>query len=70
MVTYCERCKKEIYRQYKCNYCGRTICSSCIKSSQTATKILKLTICKDCWSNMPKRKAYKSKRLVVAQQQK
>jgi hypothetical protein len=29
-----------------------------------------MTICKDCWSNMPKRKAYKSKKLVVAQQQK
>lgn len=67
MVTYCERCKKEIYRQYKCDYCGRTICSSCVKSSQTATKILKLVICKDCWGNMPKRKAYKSKKLLAVQ---
>lgn len=57
----CERCGREIYKYVTCDYCGRKICYDCIKSSENASKTKKLVICKDCWSNLPKRKAYKSK---------
>ncbi len=33
-----------------------------MKASQRASKTRRLVICKDCWSNMEKRKAYKSGR--------
>ncbi len=62
---FCERCKNEIYRFVGCNYCGRKICDSCVKSSQRISKTKKLVICKDCWSNMPKRRAYKHKERAV-----
>ncbi len=64
----CERCKREVYRYEKCDYCGRNVCSSCQKASQTATKTLRLVICKDCWTNMRKRRAYKNKELLVAKE--
>ncbi len=61
-MTYtCERCKREIYRFDVCDYCGRKICNSCVKSSQTVTKTVRLIICKDCWGDMNKRKRYKRK---------
>jgi ribosomal protein S26 len=37
-----------------------------VKSSKRKSKTVKLVICKDCWSEMPKRKAYKSDRETVA----
>ena len=58
----CERCKREIYKYVTCDYCGRKICNNCVKSSQRESKTKKLVICKDCWSDMPKRKLYKSKK--------
>ena len=61
MTMSCERCKKELYRYIACNYCGRKICESCAKSAQRIAKTKKLVICKDCWSNMTKRKAFKHK---------
>jgi len=65
LVYTCERCKREIYRYDVCNYCGRKICNSCIKSSQTSTKTVHLVICKDCWTNIEKRKMYKHKQVPV-----
>ena len=66
MTITCERCKREIFKYEKCDYCGRKICNSCMKSSQRASKVRRLIICRDCWSSMPKRKAYKNKRAYVA----
>ncbi|MCL5434327.1 MAG: hypothetical protein M1559_01270 [Candidatus Marsarchaeota archaeon] len=66
MAILCERCKREIFRTFKCNYCGRNLCRNCVKSSKRKSKTVKLVICKDCWSEMPKRKAYKSDRETVA----
>lgn len=63
MTYLCERCKHETYRYDVCNYCGRKICNNCIKSSQTSTKILHLVICKDCWTDMKKRKMYKHRQV-------
>lgn len=63
MAILCDRCKKELFRYEKCNYCSRKICNACMKSSQKASKTLRLVICKDCWSSMPVRKAYKTKRV-------
>jgi hypothetical protein len=65
MTFLCERCKREIFKNEFCNYCGRKICSSCTKSAQTATKIVRLAICKDCWSDMKRRKAYKNKEKLL-----
>jgi hypothetical protein len=62
MPITCERCKNEMFKASKCDYCGRKICNNCIKSSERASKIVRLIICKSCWSNMPKRSAYKSNR--------
>lgn len=65
MTFTCERCKKEIFRYQACNYCGKKICDSCIKSSQRISKVKRLVICKSCWSDMKKRKTYKSKNGLV-----
>ncbi len=56
----CARCGKTIYKYRTCNYCKRKICESCVKSSRKVSKIMKLVICKDCWSKMPTRKQFKS----------
>ncbi len=62
MAMICERCKKDVYKTNTCNYCSRKICDSCIKSQQRLHKTVKLFICKDCWSNMPKRSAFKNRK--------
>lgn len=65
-MTYtCERCKREIYRFDICNYCGRKICGSCVKSSQNVKKTTRLIICKDCWTDIEKRKQYKRKQVPL-----
>jgi hypothetical protein len=61
MPLLCERCKREVYRVEVCNYCGRKIGVECVKSSQRASKISRLVICKDDWSNIKKRTIYKNK---------
>ncbi len=65
MTITCERCKREIIKYLKCDYCGRSICNNCIKSSERTAKTIRLIICKDCWGDMPKRKAYKSNRSLL-----
>ena len=60
MALLCERCKKEVYRQEVCNYCGRRIGVECMKSSQRTSKTVRLVICKDDWSDMDKRSMYKN----------
>jgi hypothetical protein len=62
MTLICERCKREIYRNEACTYCGKKICNDCEKSSQRIQKTLRLMICKDCWSNIKKRTAFKNGR--------
>ncbi len=56
----CERCGRELFKFVVCNYCNRKIGQECVKSSKRKSKVVKLTICKDCWSVMPRRKAYKN----------
>jgi len=56
----CERCGNEVYKYEICQSCNRKICNSCMKSSRRLSKTVKAVICKDCWSKMPKRSAYKS----------
>ncbi len=60
----CERCKREIYKYEVCNYCGRKIGYECVKSSRTVSKTIHLVICKDCWSDMKKRTAFKSAKAI------
>ena len=67
MTINCERCKRETAKYLKCDYCNRNICNNCIKSSERAAKTTRLIICKDCWSSIPKRKAYKSNRTLNAE---
>jgi hypothetical protein len=59
-IRVCERCGGKTAKLDECNYCSKSVCNNCIKSSKRAGKIAKLYICKDCWSNMKKRKAFKS----------
>ena len=56
----CERCKEEIYKLEKCDFCNRKICRDCTKSSKNTSKLARSVICKDCWSDMTKRAKYKS----------
>ena len=66
MTVRCERCKTEVYKTEYCNYCGRTICNSCMKSSSRGNpKPNRLVICKDCWGKMQKRRSFKHKRALV-----
>lgn len=62
----CDRCKKDAYKYDICKTCGRKICNSCMKSSRRLNKLVRIAICKDCWSSMPKRKIYKTETLVQA----
>lgn len=62
MTIICERCKRETYKYEICNYCNKKICDLCEKSSQRSQKVVRLVICKDCWSNLKKRTAFKNKR--------
>lgn len=64
MTFSCERCKREIYKNETCNYCNRKICTKCVKSSNRVQKVTRLVICKDCWSNIRRRTAFKNKRTV------
>jgi len=63
----CERCKREIYKYEVCNYCGRKIGVECVKSSRNVSKTVRLVICKDCWSDISKRRAFKSATATTAQ---
>lgn len=58
----CERCKREAHYLEYCDYCEpkKRVCRSCQKSSKTASKTQRLVICKTCWGNIKKRKAFKS----------
>lgn len=60
MLQACERCKKQVAKADRCDYCARLVCESCVKSSRRARRTRKLFICKDCWSDMGKRTRFKS----------
>ncbi len=66
MIVLCERCKREIFKYDQCNYCQRKVCGYCVKSAQRSPKTRKLVICKDCWSVMPRRSAFKNRKSSVA----
>ncbi|MDE1856978.1 MAG: hypothetical protein KGH98_02730 [Candidatus Micrarchaeota archaeon] len=70
-VRLCDRCKREIYRFETCDYCDRKICDACTKSTYRVQKTTRLAICKDCWSNLKKRTAFKNKSrsLVIVRQE-
>ncbi|MEM2909134.1 MAG: hypothetical protein QW590_01405 [Candidatus Bilamarchaeaceae archaeon] len=59
MIETCERCGTQSAKLERCEYCGRKLCLSCIKSS-VKKKVGHLHICKDCWGNMEKRALFKS----------
>ena len=56
----CERCSRDIFKYVTCDYCKKKIGQECMKSSKRKTKVVRLIICKDCWSIMSRRKTYKS----------
>ncbi|MBI3588459.1 hypothetical protein HY095_04655 [Candidatus Micrarchaeota archaeon] len=56
----CERCGRDAYYMEKCDYCSRNVCRPCQKSSLTASKTERKVICRDCWGDTKKRKAFKS----------
>ncbi len=65
----CERCSRDIHKFETCDYCKRKVCFDCVKSSKRYTKVVRMVICKDCWSKMPSRKTYKSTIMVRAEQE-
>ncbi|MEM3031152.1 MAG: hypothetical protein QXH27_05460 [Candidatus Micrarchaeia archaeon] len=56
----CERCSEPTFNPEKCNYCSRMVCRSCEKSAKRVGRVKRLVICKDCWNNLSRRKAFKS----------
>lgn len=58
-IQTCKRCGKQTAKFQNCGYCKMKICYSCIKNSKRK-KIGKRYICKTCWTDMKKRKKYKS----------
>ena len=58
LVTKCQRCNKDKHYIEKCMGCLRYVCRSCQKASKSASKTNRLTICKDCWGKMEKRRAW------------
>ncbi len=67
MALTCERCKAEVYKLERCDYCGRSICFDCVKSSERVTKTSRLVICKDCWSKTELRSMFKNRYGAVVQ---
>ncbi|MEM3399579.1 MAG: hypothetical protein QXP42_01980 [Candidatus Micrarchaeia archaeon] len=57
----CQRCSKEIHLLENCDFCQRLVCVSCIKSSRRLSKVERIVICKDCWSDNKKRQEFKSR---------
>ncbi|MCC7552675.1 hypothetical protein KO317_03355 [Candidatus Micrarchaeota archaeon] len=60
MNMRCERCSAVVHKIEKCNYCDRKICHSCAKSSRKDNTGTRRLICKDCWGEVKKRKAYQT----------
>lgn len=56
----CNRCNRETHLLEECNYCHRLVCRSCEKSAKRTIKTVHLMICKDCWTDMKKRRQFKS----------
>ena len=56
----CERCGKETHQLEPCEYCNRKVCVRCEKSSKKTSRIRRIVICKDCWSELGKRKVFKA----------
>jgi len=56
----CGRCSRPTYNPEKCGYCSRIVCRSCVKSAKRVGKVRRLVICRDCWSDLSRRKAFKS----------
>jgi hypothetical protein len=69
MSILCDRCKREVYRYERCNYCLRNVCVSCEKSSQRIKKTMRMVICKDCWGDMRKRGAFKNRKAEVQEEE-
>ena len=59
-IMVCDRCGAKTAKLDECKYCKKMCCAQCIKSSKRTGKGEKTYICKDCWSDMGKRKAFKS----------
>ncbi len=62
MAEVCERCGKSVPKLEKCYFCERWVCNGCVKSIRNAYLLKKerIVICKDCWTDMEKRKKFKS----------
>ncbi len=56
----CEKCSADIHKFETCGYCNKKICNDCVKSSRRVSKTVRIVICKTCWSDMDRRKKFKS----------
>lgn len=42
--------------------CGRRLCRNCLKSQKKLHKLERISLCKDCWSDIKKRAVFKAAR--------
>ncbi|MCX6767717.1 MAG: hypothetical protein NTY90_03245 [Candidatus Micrarchaeota archaeon] len=59
VLLNCERCGKETHFLEPCHPCGRRVCRACQKSGKLLSTHERRLICKDCWTKMDKRMAFK-----------
>ncbi len=61
VLIKCERCSRKTAKAELCNFCNRHVCVRCIKASKRTRRrdLVKIVICKDCWTNTELRKKYR-----------
>lgn len=59
-MAKCERCGRESYELAACFGCKRKVGHECEKSAKRLSTHERILICKDCWSKLPRRRAFKS----------
>ena len=60
-ISKCGRCGEKSAKPEVCSSCKRAVCHKCIYASKKVNRkdIRRLVMCKDCWTNMAKRKDYR-----------
>jgi hypothetical protein len=58
----CDRCGEKAAKVEMCSSCKRLVCHKCTKTGKKVGRkdIKKMSMCKDCWGDLSKRKAYRA----------
>ncbi len=60
MIKKCERCGRDTHFVQKCTFCGKWVCQSCVHASKNVEKVNRIVICKTCFGDASKMKAYEN----------